>query len=222
MAEKYLKLLRKGGYYRGLNQKAKLLDPVAHRYVYPPNEIRYLNQSFSGRRIRETLSIYLKYAQMRERDNVYSTEEMDLAKGQIRFELRISSDKILYFMKKYACMDSDDFINHTSELGERVLAGYLSGLYGTGRFVRFSEAMEIIGKSNHQRKIKRTMERIVERTRKEDMAAAFADMTSGEKSRFRNYFNDLGISPVTFPDSWKESNFENPIIYIMVNNVNER
>ena len=98
-AERYLKLMRKGGHYRGLNTKEMPLDPVSHRHKHPENEVRYVNGSYSRNGIRETLYIYLKYPQMQERSYLYDAGEIEQAKGQVRFELRVKAPKLRYLKK---------------------------------------------------------------------------------------------------------------------------
>lgn len=221
-AEKYLKLLRKGGYYRGLDTKIMPVDKISHRRMHPPNEVRYRNAPARGFRIRETLSIYLKHAQMMENAFLYSTDEIKLAEGQIRFELRICRSKASYLKTRYGCGCSGDLIGSAKIIGTDILAKYLNGLYGTGKFVKTGQAVRLIQESRHRYPVQCRMVKIIEDTRHKDIAYAFRMLTSEEKCRYRKYFNELGISPITFPDSWEADVFENPAAYIMMNNVNER
>lgn len=222
IAEQYLKLLRKGGYYKGLTTKVMPVDKTSHRRMHPPNEVRYRNAPGHGNRVRENLSIYLKHAQMKENASIYTEDEINLAKGQIRFELRISRNKIPYLKNKYGCEYPSDLIGIAKIIGTDILAEYLAGLYCTGKFVKTSKAVELIQASRHRKFVKRNMVRIVKDTRQKDMAYAFRILTNEEKCRYKKYFNELGISPITFADSWKKDMFENPTTYIMTNNVNER
>lgn len=54
------------------------------------------------------------------------------------------------------------------------------------------------------------------------MADTFRMFAPEKKCQMRKYFNELGISPVTLRGSWKEEEFENPVFYIMKQNVNDR
>ncbi len=222
-AERYLKLLRKGGYYRGLRSKYMPVDPVSHRRMHPPNEVRFINFPVNKGYTRETLSIYLKYAQMQEKTMWYDVDEIERAKGQVRFELRIGRRKNAYLRSKYECRSSSDLINLAETIGSDILTKYLEGIYGKGRFVKYSRALEMVEDAeHHQIRVKDKMHQIIEQTRKTDLVDAFSCLSPSEKSLYRKYFNELGISPVTLRDSWKEDGFENPVTYIITQNVNER
>lgn len=221
-AEQYLKLLRRGGTYMGLKVKEMPIDPVSHRRKHPPNEVRYVNRPIFGNSTREMLSIYLKHPQMEEKSYKYDPNEIELAKGQIRFELRIHMKKLPYLAKKYGCKISNELLNMSRAMGADIFSKYLEGLYGKGKFVKFSRVIELIEQTSHHREIKDTMIEIVNQTRKCDMADAFRPLTTLKKSQFRKYFNELGISPVSFPDSWERESFENPVTYVMTKNVNSR
>jgi len=220
-AERYLKLLRKGGFYRALNFKPKILDKKQHRYVYPRNEVRYINGSWNACR-REELSIYLKYSQMSESDKNYDTAELETAKGQIRIELRVELPKLRYLQKKYECYEPGRLMGSSGEIGENLLNVYLYGLYGSGKFVSVSEALKRIDTSSHRPAIKKRLAGIVLTTRHADFMEACEPYSTSEKSEIRKYFNNLGISPITLPDSWEEKEFANPVNYIKTNNVNKR
>lgn len=101
-AEQYLKLLRRGGAYMGLKFKEMPIDPVSHRRKHPPNEVRYVNRPISGNSTREMLSIYLKHPQMEEKSYKYDPNEIELAKGQIRFELCIHIKNCVTLLKNMA------------------------------------------------------------------------------------------------------------------------
>lgn len=221
-AEQYLKLLRKGGVYMGLKFKEMPVDPVSHRRKHPPNEVRYVNGPVFGTPAREVLSIYLKYCQMQEKSGRYDPGELQLAKGQVRFELRIYTKKLPYLAGKYDCRISNELLNMAGAMGADIFTRYLEGLYGTGKFVSSSRAIELIEQTRHHRAVKDLMIEIVNQTRRSDMAGAFCKLTSVKRCQFRKYFNELGISPVSFPDSWKRESFENPVTYIMTKNVNSR
>ncbi len=221
--ERYLKLLRKGGHYRGLNTKEIPIDPISHRQKHPKNEVRYVNGARSRDGIRETLSIYLKYPQMQEKSWLYNAGEIEQAKGQMRFELRVKASKLRYLEKKYGCTSSIQLIDAAQDIGKDIFCAYLGGIYGTGKFVKTSHAIEIVERAAcHKKQVKDRMVQIIRQTRKTDMAEAFRPLPLQQRYLFKDYFNRLGISPVTFPDSWKEESFENPAAYILYNNVNER
>jgi len=220
-AERYLKLLKKGGYYRAMNFKVKVFDEKQHRYVYPWNEVRYVNHSWNVYR-REELSIYLKYSQMLESEKNYDAAELETAKGQIRIELRVELPKLRYLKKKYQCYEPDSLLGNSGEIGEGLLSVYLHGLYGTGMFVSTGKAIRRINTSSHRPSVKKLMEDIVLETKRISFAEACEHFDTGKKSEIRKYFNEMGISPITVPDSWEEKVFENPVTYIMTNNVNER
>lgn len=221
-AERYLKLLRKGGHYRGLNTKEMPLDPVSRRHKHPKNEARYVNGAYSRSGIRETLSIYLKYPQMQEKSCLYDTGELEQAKGQVRFELRVKAPKLRYLENKYGYGASVQLLGAAQDIGSNILGAYLAGIYGTGKFVKTSHALEIVKQASHQSQVKDRMTQIIRQARKTDMAEAFHLLPRQQRYLFKAYFNRLGISPVTFPDSWEEESFENPAAYILDNNVNER
>lgn len=221
-AERYLKLLRKGGFYRGLRFKYMPISPKSHRPMHPPNEVRFLNQPTTSYPI-ETLSIYLKHPQMLKKSIQYNADEIERAKGQIRFELRIGSRKNIYLKKKYDCNAPTELISIAETIGSDTFSKYLEGLYGKGKFIKYNRAIELIEHAdNHHKATKDTMIQIVNQTRKKDLAHAFQLLPPERISWFRKYFNELGISPITLRDSWKEDSFENPTAYIMTQNVNDR
>lgn len=221
LAEQYLKLLRKGGFYRGLRSKFMPVSPKSHRPMHPPNEVRFINRSAASYTL-ETLSVYLKHPQMLEHSARYDAGEIERAKGQIRFELRICSGKNIYLKKKYGCNVPTDLISSAEIIGSDIFTNYLEGLYGKGKFVKYSRAAELIEKAeNHHRATKDTMIQMVNQTRKTDLADAYGILPPEKIIWFRKYFNELGISPITLRDSWKADFFENPVVYIRTHNVNE-
>lgn len=221
-AERFLKLLRKGGTYKGLNAKYMPIDPKTHRRQHPPNEVRYIHQAVNRNCTIETLSIYLKHAQMQEKSTRYDAAEIERAKGQVRFELRINRRKLNYLTKKYQCGISAGLLEIAGTIGTDIFTVYLEGMYGKGEFVKYRKAVELIEQSDHRRATKDTMIRIVNRTRKTDLADAFRLLPPERIPWFRKYFQELGISPITLRDSWEEDKFENPVTYIQTQNVNER
>ncbi len=220
-AERYLKLLRKGGYYRGYNYKYRMYDMRQKRMVYPWNEVRYQNAAPAARR-REELSIYLKYPQIKKSGKNCDREELEAAKGQIRIEQRVWRAKLNYLETKYEYESLEEFFEASHEIGAEMLETYLYALYGTGKFVRYKKAIEKIRASNHRLAVKERMEWVINQTKKEDFGEACKGLDSNKKSELKKYFNELGISPITLRDSWEEEEFENPVTYIQTQNVNER
>ena len=113
-------------------------------------------------------------------------------------------------------------ICETSTIGDEILQKYLTGLYGTGRMLKTGTALRKIAGSHHRPAIKQTLSRIIEETRRTDMVTAFDNIPSHKKGNLMKWFNELGVSPITIPDSWQIQRFENPITYIKTRNVNER
>ena len=220
-AEEYLKLLRKGGFYRGMRSKFMPMDPKSHRRMHPPNEVRFINQSADSYKL-ETLSVYLKHPQMLEHSARYDAGEIECAEGQIRFELRICSRKIIYLRKKYGCNVPTDLISSAEIIGSDIFTNYLEGLYGKGKFVKYSRAAELIEKAEgHYRATKDIMMQMVNQARRTDLSDAYDMLPPDKIFWFRKYFNELGISPITLRDSWKADSYENPVVYIRTHNVNE-
>ena len=62
---------------------------------------------------------------------------------------------------------------------------------------------------------------VIEDTRRGNLMIALENF-DGDRSRIMRCFNDLGMSPITIPESWIVEEFENPITYIETRNVNER
>lgn len=221
LAEKYLKLLRKGGFYMGLRSRFMPVSPKSHRRMHPPNEVRFINRSADSYTL-ETLSVYLKHPQMLEHSARYDAGEIERAKGQIRFELRTCSRKNIYLRKKYGCDVPTDLISSAEIIGSDIFTKYLEGLYGKGKFVKYSRAVELIEKAeNHHKATKDTMIQMVNQARNTDLSDAYGILPPEKIFWFRKYFNDLGISPITLRDSWKADFFENPVVYIRTRNVNE-
>ena len=144
-----------------------------------------------------------------------------MAEGQIRFEFRLFRKKINYLLNKLKCDVEFDLINMAEAIGVDELLDRLGGLYGTGKFLKKKEAFHRIALSKHRQPVRTAMRRIIEDTRRGNLMIALENF-DGDRSRIMRCFNDLGMSPITIPESWIVEEFENPITYIETRNVNER
>ena len=226
-AKRYMKLLAFGKEPTGM-EYTYFYNKKQHRKVRFHNGI-----TLTGKQCE--LSIYLKQDQMinqNENQNGYHDEaEIQIAEGQIRFELRVKRRKINYISGKYLeCPDTAEFFANTAFLSKKFLIKYLLMMYGSGRFVKLSDARNMImtDRSLHMN-TRRNYIRLLEEIKCSGFDKYFHDLRILDKNaydtvlRFRREIeNKFGISLITMPECWPEKYFENPLTYTKFQNVNER
>ncbi len=213
-AERYLKILKKGRQVYGMHWK-KEYDSIGHRQSFPDNEATQMGEN-------NDMSIYLKAAQMEENRKYFDLSEIKMAEGQIRIELRTFRRKIHYLEKRFDAYSTSEFLACASEIGSKYMMKYLRLIYGEGRILKRTKALNVIWNSKKSAESKALMERVVMETKTHDFDFAWQNATEEERRKILPLFNSLGISPITIPDSWEEEYFENPLWYIETANVNER
>lgn len=213
-AERYLKILKKGREVYGMKWK-KVYDDVGHRQKFPKNEATQRGEN-------NDLSIYLKAAQMEENRKYFDIAEIEMAEGQIRIEMRTYRRKVHYLEKRYDIYSTPEFLECASEIGAEYLSKYMRLVYGAGKIVKKSAALNLISNSKKSAESKALMERVIMETKTYNFDYAWKNCTEEERKKVLPLFNSLGISPITIPDSWEEDYFENPLEYIKIANVNER
>lgn len=244
-AERYMKLLQQFLVPRGMKLKQRY-DAKQKRWVIGDN-------GFELKGKQNDISIYLKYNQMKNRIKnygiKYSQEELEASKGQIRFEVRLKRQKILYTCRRISkTKDSrpydteqftgfeydkspEAFLGEASSQAQRYMENFLRMMYGKGNFYSLSEAKRIIRSSNSYAKTKYQAEKLL------DMVSIHKGLRNSltEISQLigthetqavwqycRAFSNKWNVSLVTIPRSWGISQYENPISYIKTRNVNQR
>ena len=133
--------------------------------------------------------------------------------------------KFEHIEKKYGCTTLNDAMELSGYMGEVILGKYLGKIFGTGKIMSYSRAIKHIDSLKWQQRVRDKMKMVVQQTKSSDMDEALWSVfgkNSNTKRNYVGYFNKAGISPITVPDSWAISEFENPITYIETRNVNER
>ena len=225
LAEKYLKILQKSGTVHGLGNKIKEYDKVSHHSRYPSNTVCLRNTAKKTDSYRQEFVIYPKYTQMIEYPTFYDEEETCRAKGQLRFELHMRRRKFEYIENKYGCTTLNDSMELSGYMGKVILGRYLGKIFGTGKIMSYSRTIKQIDSLKWQQRVREKMKMVVQQTKSSDMDVALGSLfgeNCNAKRNYIGYFNKAGISPITVPDSWDISEFENPITYIETRNVNER
>lgn len=180
------------------------------------------------------IAIYLKQKQMIYQNKYlkgcHSKEEIQLAEGQLRFELRVWRRKVHYISGRYLeCADTANFFENAAMLSKKFLNKYLLLMYGSGRFVKMSEARKIImGNRSLHMDTRRNYISLIEAVKKAGQDVYFLNLKNQDMKayytavRWRKEIGEkFGISLITMPECWSEECFENPITYIKVKNLND-
>lgn len=211
MVQEYMRLMKKGAYPYG-SKRLQEYSESRKRYIPTKNSFSVQSKSFE-------FSIYDKQSQLSDEGEKYSEDEIEEAKGLVRIELRIARSKIRSEEKKYECAEALDFLRETDKIAKDNIPRYLSMIYGTGKFVCYKAAKQIIMESSCHKNTKKDMIEILKMTSKNNLQ--FAKSQFNEHFHYyMNIFNKLGISPITLASDSKVLAMQNPIFYIEHNNRN--
>ena len=212
-AKKYLNLLRKG-YFANCFTPVMRYDMVKKRKGFEKGRITLKSTYY-------TFEIYLKGEQMKHSGYYYDEEEIEDAESQIRIELRADYRKIVELKKKYGTVTEAGFLCESPVIAENELRRILTNMYGNGDFYNMKKAKEIVINSSYRFYVKEKMIKLIDMAKEQRSLTKAFDILSienGERRRYFEYFNKLGISPVTFGKPG--CIYRNPLFYIEKCNAN--
>lgn len=172
MVQEYMRLMKKGAYPYS-SKRLQEYSKSRKRYIPTKNSFSVLSKSFE-------FSIYDKQGQLSDEGEKYSEDEIEEAKGLVRIELRIARSKIRAEEKKNECTEALDFLRETDKIAKDNIPRYLSMTYGTGKFVRYKAAKQIIMESSCHKKTKNDMMDILKMASKKNLQFV--------KSQFNEHF----------------------------------
>lgn len=216
--------------YMRLMRKGMCPHPTHRRLEYSLTQRREIptKNSFTATCDSYEFSVYDKQSQMDGEADKYGAEEVEEAEGIIQIELRMSRRKIKYEMDKRLYCDDEEFLLHTSECSEELLNRCLKSCFGTGGFVMYEKAVELVKDRGYKKKTKKRMLDLlsfVAHSSLDDAKERYRRMYGDEYGpyRFRDLmgkFNELEISSITIRNRAEFEWFENPLEYIRSNNAN--
>jgi len=167
-------------------------------------KVSYLSVPLNS--LNSTVSLYNKYAQMKEQEKDFP--DIKDAKNIVRIEIRCMKDKLeqIRKRKKFEALKLDDkvkgYMKHSDAIAEYLYHYYLEKMFGKGAFYTLPEARERIENSGFSKVNKNNMTEFIEyanTARSFNDAVCFYIECCG-KSYVKNllYFFDLiDTSPVT-------------------------
>lgn len=161
------------------------------RYVY------YKSKSLN-------INIYLKGEQLKK-DNLIDKDNTDY--DFIRIEIQVKKGKLNAIRSKFDIPKRELYYMATPEVEEYVLKSYLKALTGTGNYITYQKAMEVIDNSNFGTAKKNKLKKVIKAVKdKHGIAKVLEQVESGDitdlgkLSAVKKYLRDihsLGINPVT-------------------------
>lgn len=207
MAEEYLRLLRRGIPPKALTEK-KILDNSQHRYL--PYKDSFLLQCKSYE-----FQVYLKYNQMK---NISNSQNIDSARGLLRFELRAKKAKIKRFTEKYtgryATTDNLEFLNTAPLIAETEIPRIISKMVGTGTFHSYQITKKMILDEHFRPKTESLMLDILDyysNHPKYQNLLEDLELPRDKWNRLLKNFNKINASPIPVPRTYKKQEY--PGIY---------
>lgn len=148
-----------------------------------------------------------------------SAEELERSKGILRLEIQIGKK---HFQTTRLSNHFDDIV--TVGVSRYFLQTYLEQLvWSTGDYYKYEEAKAIIERHtrhNKQKDKRRTMLKILKAISAEavgdndislDKVLGELGITRNKRSKYKTYFDELGVNPVTLPAEYKIKKLENPL-----------
>lgn len=212
-AKKYLNILRQG-YFPSYLTPDMAYDKIKKKKMFKHGRMTLKSTYY-------TFEAYLKNEQMKQSRYKYDEDEMKEAESQIRFEFRAKYRKILELKKKYNIDTEAEFLWTSPQIAEIEFNRILKGIYGSGDFYNTEEAKKRIWDSSYKEPVKLQMIMIIQKTKEQKSLTnvlKMLDLQCHERRKYFNYFNELGISPITFGKPG--CHYKNPLTYIKENNVN--
>ncbi|MCC8164469.1 MAG: hypothetical protein LIO86_15220 [Lachnospiraceae bacterium] len=201
--------------YMRLMQKGAPPHSMKRLYEYSKSGKRYVPMAncYTVISTYAEFSVYDKQYQLSNEENKYSQDEIREASGMIRIEYRAKRQNVRNIEKQNGCETMNAILNITPEMSEKYILRYLKKIYGTGKFVKMWEALQIIDESPYKKKTKKEMENILRIAAKTDLEVA-KQSYGKEFSKYMRKFNELGISPITIERRAPIESMENPSYYI--------
>lgn len=210
----YMKLLHQGSYPYKFNRLQEYSNSQ-RKWIATKN-------SFTVNSKHIQFSLYNKYKQLKEEANKYSLDEIEEAKGIIRIELRIERSVINRKEKKYDLEDAYAFLGFASQMANEDIPRYLKMTYGSGNFVTYKRAKEIIENAHYRESTKDLLLQMLSAV-KETRSLQSVKKALGKKdySKCMRLFNKLEISPITINKRANSKAFFHPLFYIETANCNQ-
>lgn len=213
IAQEYLRLLKAAWIPYNFSMDERY-DPIQHRQVPGKYDFSIKCKSYE-------FSFYLKQKQMlsRKSDFNYPDDEIAHADGQLRMELRANRRK-LHRIQKTSMYTEEALITEAPNLSIPTFSKNISYMYGSGDFYSYSEAKNIIKHSPFSKKAKEQLLYILKEVKKYRSLDPDKNGLNPQKLRryIKEYFNVLGLSPITIPKRYSFDYYPNPLQYIFKNN----
>lgn len=206
----YIQLMKKGRFPYSAKPRLEY-SQTQKRRIPAKNSFTVYSDSFE-------FSIYNKYRQLEQSHREYSGEDMQAAEQMIRIEYRAERGKVLREIKKHGCSDPQDFLDRTAEIAAENIPRLIQMCFGSGKFVKYGEAVARIEATAMKQKTKEKMKGMLMNVVRHSLA--YEQENNPDYSKLMKRFNELGISPITIPGRSEFPCLENPMTYIRTNNAN--
>ncbi len=148
-----------------------------------------------------------------------TAEELERSKNIFRLEIQVGRYNLINSKKNRSF---DNLI--TPSNSRYYIQTYLAELvWSTGDYVRYDDAVHIIKTQVKNAEQKRTMLKIVDALSNEsvkgcnvslDMVLNDLKFTKNKRNRYKQYFDNLGINPVTIPNRCEYKRLDSPLKYM--------
>ena len=172
-------------------------DDIMEEYVSDTKSIYYKSKSLN-------INIYLKGEQLKK-DSLITNDNSDY--DYLRIEVQVKKSKLNAIKTKFHLMDRTLEYMATPMVEEYVLKSYVKALTGTGTYVSYNKALNIIDTSTFTQSKKNKLKSLIKAiSDKHGIAKVLEQIENGTITEFgklptaKNYLRDihnLGINPVT-------------------------
>ncbi len=211
--DEYMKLLHRGAYpysFKRLQEYSltqKRMIPTKNSFTVGSKETQF--------------TLYNKYKQLSEEKYKYDPDEIVQAEGMVRIELRIDRSAIKRRENKYSLSGALEFLKLASEMASSDFPRYLKMIYGTGKFVTYKAAKDMIENSSYKATTKDLLLHVLSIIKKDGTIQILKEkLEKKDYTKCMHLFNELGISPITIGKRASVKEFENPVFYIENQNCN--
>ena len=185
----YLKFLQKALIPPDFKIKSEYDITTHHRKPLP-------NQMTISKENDIELSIYDKYAQMREDENTFSSENLESARRILRFEIRCKKKNLKKIYHLYNCSSVDDFFKKTPSIGKDLFNRFFLQMFGPGKILSKNEAKAFIDKHTIKSDVKRKLVYYLK--------DGFAGLSKKSCKTIRKHFAKMGICLIFMPKKKRE------------------
>lgn len=191
-------------------------DKIKKRYISPNDSIHLSSKSMK-------INIYLKHNEMLNKEKKYKKEFKDINRtlGLMRFEIQCETGKLHHLKKKFKLesLKARDFFRN--EIYQYVFTSYFKKVFGTGSFLKYNEARDIINCSEKLNKKNKLilLEFLKVTNKKRNVNDAILELINlgYKKDDIKNglkMFDSIGINIVTIPRTYEFNQLKNPIEFI--------